>query len=75
MYRNTNPHDPQRNSLLMITIIMPIILVSLYKQLPSIIFLYWIVLSIIGVIQSLYIQKHLKLPTPNINNEKLNQTT
>jgi len=62
MIRNTGPKDPQRGSLIIITLVMPFVLLSLYTKLPSIIFLYWTVLTLIGIIQTMYVQKHFKMP-------------
>jgi YidC/Oxa1 family membrane protein insertase len=40
MLRNTGPKDPQRGSLIAITVVMPIILLSIYQKLPALIYLY-----------------------------------
>ena len=63
MIRNTGPKDPQRGTLIIITLVMPLVLLSLYNKLPSIIFLYWTILTLIGIIQTTYIQKHFKMPS------------
>ncbi len=64
MLRNTGPKDPQRVTLIAITVIMPFVLLSLYTKLPAIVFLYWTVLTVIGIIQSMYLHKHFKMPEP-----------
>jgi membrane protein insertase Oxa1/YidC/SpoIIIJ len=41
---------------------MPIILLSIYQKLPALIYLYWSILTIIGIIQTIYVRKHFKMP-------------
>lgn len=54
--------DPQRNMLLMFTFVFPVIFIINYKHFESVIFLYWSTLTIINIIQTLYVKRTLPKP-------------
>ncbi len=53
-------NDPQRNMLLVFTFVFPVIFILNYKHFKSVIFLYWSVLTIVNIIQTLYIRHKMK---------------
>lgn len=49
-------NDPQRNMLLTFTFVFPIIFILNYKHFKSVIFLYWSILTLVNIGQTLYIR-------------------
>jgi len=49
--------DPQKNMMRIFTFVFPVIFILNFKAFKSSIFLYWIVLTVINILQTLYIRK------------------
>lgn len=54
--RYLNDKDPQKNMMKIFTYVFPVIFILNYKHFKSVIFLYWIVITILNVVQTLYIR-------------------
>ncbi len=54
--KNLSKTDPQRNMLMMFTFVFPVIFILNYKHFESVIFLYWSTLTIVNIVQTLYIR-------------------
>ncbi len=52
-----NNNDPQKNMIKIFTYVFPAIFILNYKNFKSVIFLYWIVITILNIIQTLYIRR------------------